>query len=337
MLSLAQTIKQFRDNFGTLFDALGIIRRETEYKVDDSVFGYSSNEIDFGWFLNCTKAGKTGTDEISIPKDAKDGDVITDGTVEWTLEATIVDDEESGSSGKPGTPFPPSCLSFIEENKEPFTLKTSNNKKNWDGTLEYSTDAINWSEWSGAEISSSDDGKLYLRGTGNTEISSLSGEKIVLTNNRRIQCQGNIENLLDYETVKAGKHPKMGGGCYVCMFQNCTSLTSAPELPATTLIGFCYSGMFIGCTNLTAAPELPATTLANQCYSNMFSDCTNLTSAPSCLPATTLAGYCYTSMFKNCSKLTGKIHCPASTASNDYRLDANAEIPANTATVVYDL
>lgn len=98
MLSLAQTIKQFRDNFGALFDALGIIRRETEYKVDDSVFGYSGNEIDFGWFLNCTKAGKTGAEEISIPENAKDGDKIVDGTVEWTLEPTIIDDEEPATN-----------------------------------------------------------------------------------------------------------------------------------------------------------------------------------------------------------------------------------------------
>ena len=34
--------------------------------------------------------------------------------------------------------------------------------------------------------------------------------------------------------------------------------------------------MFNGCTALTTAPELPATTLANSCYQNMFSGCYNL-------------------------------------------------------------
>ena len=34
------------------------------------------------------------------------------------------------------------------------------------------------------------------------------------------------------------------------MFWNCTSLTTAPELPATTLASECYSGMFNGCTSL---------------------------------------------------------------------------------------
>ena len=60
-------------------------------------------------------------------------------------------------------------LSFI--GNEDFTLKTNNTTKNWDGTLEYSTDKLNWTAWSGAEISSVGN-KLYLRGTGNTKITS---------------------------------------------------------------------------------------------------------------------------------------------------------------------
>ena len=34
------------------------------------------------------------------------------------------------------------------------------------------------------------------------------------------------------------------------MFEGCTSLTTAPELPATTLASNCYYSMFKGCTNL---------------------------------------------------------------------------------------
>ena len=36
-------------------------------------------------------------------------------------------------------------------------------------------------------------------------------------------------------------------------------------------------GMFSGCTSLTTAPELPATTLAAYCYQSTFSGCTSLT------------------------------------------------------------
>ena len=66
--------------------------------------------------------------------------------------------------------------------------------------------------------------------------------------------------------------------CYKCMFQDCTSLTSAPELPVTNLAHSCYYGMFYGCSSLVNAPELPATNLAEDCYSYMFADCTSLTS-----------------------------------------------------------
>ena len=60
------------------------------------------------------------------------------------------------------------------------------------------------------------------------------------------------------------------------MFYGCTSLTQAPELPATTLARSCYSVMFDGCTSLTQAPKLPATTLADWCYYGMFNGCTKL-------------------------------------------------------------
>ena len=60
------------------------------------------------------------------------------------------------------------------------------------------------------------------------------------------------------------------------MFQGCTSLTTAPELPATTLADSCYSSMFYVCSSLTQAPALPATTLADYCYYYMFSGCTSL-------------------------------------------------------------
>ena len=86
------------------------------------------------------------------------------------------------------------------------------------------------------------------------------------------------------------------------MFRNCTSLTQAPALPATTLAIYCYSYMFYDCTSLTQAPALPATTLASSCYKSMFQGCTALTKAPA-LPATTLEGNCYQSMFYVCTSL----------------------------------
>ena len=195
-------------------------------------------------------------------------------------------------------------LSFI--GNEDFTLKTYNTTKNWDGTLEYSTDAITWSTWDGTEISSS--GKsLYLRGTGNQRITGNSANyRFVFTgtNALNIACKGNIDNLLDYEAVSAGEHPIMLSNCYNSMFRGCTSLTTAPALPATTLEYGCYNSMFRDCTSLTTAPELPATELAGYCYYCMFYNCTSLTMAPE-LHATSLAfSGCYGYMFGGCTSLT---------------------------------
>ena len=206
-------------------------------------------------------------------------------------------------------------LSFL--GNEDFTLKTYNTTKNWDGTLEYSTNKSTWNTWDGTEISSAGS-KLYLRGTGNTKITgSNTDSRFVFTGTDalKIACEGNIENLLDYETVIAGGHPTMADECYRYMFQSCTSLTTAPELPATTLSISCYDSMFNSCASLTTAPALPATTLANYCYQYMFRSCTSLTTAPE-LHSTTLASNCYRYMFQSCTSLTTAPALPATTLTD---------------------
>lgn len=201
-------------------------------------------------------------------------------------------------------------ITFSSESS--FTLKTDNSSKNWDGTLEYSTDATAWTEWAGTNtLSSSESGKLYLRGTGNTKITgSALNCRWRLAGASDIACSGNIENLLDYATVASAGHPSMAVYCYCNMFYGCTKLSAAPALPATTLSNYCYQYMFSDCTKLTAAPALPATALANYCYSSMFSRCTGITTAP-VLPATTLADYCYQGMFSGCTKLSAAPALPA--------------------------
>ena len=200
-----------------------------------------------------------------------------------------------------------------------FTLKVNDTTKHWDGILEYSTDTSTWSTWDGATTLSSatsrSDNVLYLRGTGNTVITGDNNSyKWVLTGSD-IACTGNIENLLDYATVESGNHPTMANYCYRYMFRDCTSLTRAPALSATTLSTYCYSNMFQGCTGLTQAPALPATTLADDCYNDMFYGCTSLTQAPA-LPATTLKNYCYQSMFRACTSLTQAPALPATTLAD---------------------
>lgn len=124
--------------------------------------------------------------------------------------------------------------------------------------------------------------------------------------------EGNIMSLLygdDFEgkTTISSSHFKG-------LFRYNTSLRSASNLilPPTTSSS-CYLEMFLRCTNLTTAPELPATTLANACYEYMFESCTSLTTAPM-LPATTLAENCYCYMFLDCTSLNS-ITCLATDIS----------------------
>ena len=110
------------------------------------------------------------------------------------------------------------------------------------------------------------------------------------------------------------------------MFENCSSLTKAPALPAMTLAKNCYGHMFYGCTSLTTAPALPATNLAESCYASMFYGCTSLTTAPA-LPATTLASYCYWQMFEKCSKLNS-ITVHFTNWNDDYNHGWVTDVPA---------
>ena len=188
----------------------------------------------------------------------------------------------------------PDCITFTGESSD-FTLAVGGAKE-WDGTVEYSTDHNTWTVWNGTAISSVDK-KLYLRGSGNTKFYTRNGAQLSLS--AKAACSGNIQTLLEYSNPPTSIPAP---NCYYNMFRGCTNLTQAPELSATTLAGYCYVTMFQNCINLNTAPELPATTLANYCYNAMFYGCTSLIAAPE-LPATILANSCYKSMFYNCTSL----------------------------------
>lgn len=117
--------------------------------------------------------------------------------------------------------------------------------------------------------------------------------------NVKVDCFGDIRTLIDYtayETVATEN------SSFISLFQNCTALKSAPQLPAKALKGSCYQQMFEECTSLTQAPDLPATELKERCYQSMFKGCIALTQAP-VLQATALKGQCYRQMFEGCTSL----------------------------------
>ena len=164
-----------------------------------------------------------------------------------------------------------------------------------------STDGVNWVKWENPStngISLNAGESVYLKADedalNKTAIDNSSYNHFSSTG--RINCSGDIRSIVNPII------PADYNNFALKLFYNCTSLTKAPKLPATTLVYHCYDCMFANCSSLTTAPELPATTLADNCYSQMFQECTSLTTAPE-LPAKTLTSNCYSQMFYNCTSL----------------------------------
>ena len=177
--------------------------------------------------------------------------------------------------------------------------------------LEYS---VNNGDWTTLEAGTGvtfggSNGNLRLRGT-NLNGTSVTGKYSTITftdSNVPVACTGDIRTLLDWDNYTT---VNTENAMFINLFENCSVLTSAPELPATSLAYNCYYGMFSGCTNLKSAPKLPAPTLTTCCYFSMFSMCTNLKTAPE-LPAEALAYQCYDSMFSGCTNLKTAPKLPA--------------------------
>ena len=299
-------------------------------------------------------AGNSYTYQLKVGKNKVSVSGIT--VKDWTA-GTITD---NGKTEECPTPY----VTFKAEGAQTFKMTTKNGYEI--SGLEYSVNNGDWAivkadtevPFGGAN------GDLRLRGTNTNGTATASSEYSTITftdPNVNVACTGNILTLLDWRNynivetnnarfcslfngcsvlTSAPELPAttLADNCYFGMFEKCTKLTSAPVLPATTLANSCYFRMFRDCTKLTSAPELPATTLANYCYDGMFENCTNLTSAPK-LPATTLANYCYYSMFKKCTKLTSAPVLPATTLANSCyqgmfsictKLTSAPELPATT-------
>lgn len=213
-------------------------------------------------------------------------------------------------------------LTFAADAEQTFTM-TANGRDNFKDftlpeSLEYSVGDGDWTKLtSGTKITfGGDNGTLRLRGKssigtakGQTVYSQIAfGDDAV-----KVACTGDIRTLVDWENY-ATASTATARFCY--LFGACTALTTAPELPATTLADYCYPYMFNGCTALTTAPKLPAETLETLCYNAMFGGCTSLTTAPA-LPAETLVSGCYRYMFYGCTSLTTAPELPAETLATE--------------------
>ena len=86
----------------------------------------------------------------------------------------------------------------------------------------------------------------------------------------QFEASGNVNSILEEdETIARTMSLENRQFCYAYLFAGGT-LTTAPELPATTLAYGCYAFMFDNCSLLTQAPILPAYDLTDFCYYNMF-------------------------------------------------------------------
>ena len=206
------------------------------------------------------------------------------------------------------------------------------NKLSTNQTLEYSTDTTTWNTFdTTTNIPLNNGDKVYVRGVLSADNTSSNYTQFKMSG--KIATSGNCNAIWNYQDLNT----PLKEYCGFKMFSGCTSLTTAPELPTTTLAPYCYNIMFGGCTSLVQTPELPATNLNSGCYQSMFYGCTSLTTAPE-LPATTLASSCYSIMFSGCTSLTTAPELPATTlASNCYQsmfykcsLITTPDLPATT-------
>ena len=211
-------------------------------------------------------AGKSYTYKLTVGKNKVSVTGIT--VADWTKG------EISGGKAE----YDP-IVTFRAEKAQTFMMEARNGYEI--SGLEYSVNGGNWTPVVAyKEVDfGGDNGTLRLRGKNHSGTSSencIARSFITFTKeNVPVACTGDIRTLLDWEKYKT---VNTENARFYGLFMDCKALTSAPELPATTLAQFCYQSMFKGCTNLKTAPALPAETLVYYCYQSMFWGCTNLTS-----------------------------------------------------------
>ena len=138
------------------------------------------------------------------------------------------------------------------------TPSTSANK-----VIQYKLNDGQWQTWDFSAVTLADGDKMYLRSADEIPMSESYEiyKKFVMTGS--IAASGNIMSLLNFSDT-------LTEYAFYRLFTFCTSLTTAPALPVTTLSNSCYAQMFSFCSSLTQTPVLPATTLTQSCYNRMF-------------------------------------------------------------------
>ena len=126
--------------------------------------------------------------------------------------------------------------------------------------ITYSPDRENWYAWNwgSTEYTLRAGQSIYWRGNNDYIATQQSYFKFITTGGT-VALSGNLMTLLDSTGVSLSISA-VGRGFYY-LFDH-AAITSAPELPATTLAPHCYRQLFANCSQLVSPPStLPATTV----------------------------------------------------------------------------
>lgn len=199
--------------------------------------------------------------------------------------------------------------------------------------MEYSTDKITWTEFTGnktfvgetvydvndddtdiimpagimraPEMAKNTYVKIYLRGVNNATLSNsdlkanFQFSQLSTRGTLMLKIGGNILTLLDKDVSKF-ENKRLPDYCFSKLFYNDTGIYDASQLeltPKLSSMGL-YMGMFQGCSEMVTSPQkIYLTDMSTDCCRTMFYKCSSLVNIPEtwCPNVTELGYYVYTS------------------------------------------
>lgn len=206
--------------------------------------------------------------------------------------------------------------------------------------MEYSTDKITWTEFSGYDVFSGetvndineDDTdimpagimrapelakntyvKIYLRGVSNTTLSNsevnanFQFSQMVSAGTLMLKIGGNILTLLDKDVSKF-ENKRLPDYCFANLLSNNSGIYDASMLELTAKLSSngLYMAMFQGCSKMVTSPQkIYLTDMSTDCCRTMFYKCSSLVNIPEtwCPDVTELGYYVYTSSISKTWKL----------------------------------
>lgn len=192
-------------------------------------------------------------------------------------------------------------------------------------TLETSPDGVTWTSFDAdggttpiTLVKFGD--RVYFRAGsgGNSRLGDSSGHGYgyPYTISGRCSASGNILSLLSAD------NPDLVLGtsntyAFENLFDGCTTLISAPQLPSVTLPNGCYARMFRGCSSLRVAPRINATTVNLYALREMFYNCSSLSELEVAFRSSSSWGTLRALNWLSGVSSTGTFYCPIALGTND--------------------